>query len=94
MQRMTFSKACFRAQIIGYFGEEQDWLKQPLALRIVDWVFSDRNRKPDRSLCCDICDGRGRMKPKTEVQFICEALGTNVRRIESMEGQVGRCLTR
>jgi hypothetical protein len=36
MQQLTFSKACFREQIMGYFGDEQDRLKQPLALCIVE----------------------------------------------------------
>jgi ATP-dependent DNA helicase RecQ len=59
MQRLTFSKACFRRQILGHFGEEHDRPKQPLAFRIVEWVFSDRGRQSDRGLCCDVCDAAG-----------------------------------
>jgi ATP-dependent DNA helicase RecQ len=74
MQKLTFSKACFRDQIMAYFGEEHGRLKRPLALRIVEWVFSDRARQPDRGLCCDVCDG-GRRSTKGSGQFVCLALG-------------------
>jgi hypothetical protein len=60
--------------MMGYFGVEHDRLKQPLALRIIEWVFSDRGRQPDRGLCCDVCDG-GRFNTKGSGQFICQALG-------------------
>ena len=76
MQSLTFSRYCFRSGLLDYFGEARVRRRRPMALRIVDWLFSDRARRVDRSLCCDVCDSRH----SDYRHFVCEALGAKVPR--------------
>jgi RecQ family ATP-dependent DNA helicase len=55
----TSSSACFRNVIVRYFEESPSPHRRPLAVRIVDWLFS-RSVTPRRTqFCCDRCDQVG-----------------------------------
>ncbi len=79
MQSLAFSRDCFRGRLLDYFGEARTRRRRPLALRIVDWLFSDRARRGERSLCCDVCD----RQHADHQRFVCEALGVKVPRPQS-----------
>jgi ATP-dependent DNA helicase RecQ len=55
----TAREACFRNAIIRYFEGSPSLRRRPLAVRIVDWLFS-RSATPRRTqFCCDRCDQIG-----------------------------------
>ena len=47
---------CFRREIIRYFQEEKPTPRKSLALRIVEWLFSAREKRTKAQHCCDRCD--------------------------------------
>jgi len=55
-ERATSSGVCFRSAIVQYFGEEPSRRRIPLAVRIVEWLFSRSNLARRSPLCCDHCD--------------------------------------
>jgi ATP-dependent DNA helicase RecQ len=52
----TARNDCFRRGIIRYFQEEKPAPRQSLALRIVQWLFSTREKSKRSKHCCDRCD--------------------------------------
>jgi hypothetical protein len=84
MQSLAFSPNCFREGLLGYFGEVRSRHRRPLAMQIVEWLFSYRVRGVKRSLCCDVCDRRH----ADHHRFVCEALGVKVP--QSMIGRAER----
>jgi ATP-dependent DNA helicase RecQ len=52
----TDQTKCFRQGIIGYFQEDKPIARPSLALRIVQWLFSNRERHAKAKRCCDKCD--------------------------------------
>lgn len=53
---LTIGKGkCFRKEISRYFGGEHK-SKKSLALRIVEWVFSVKQKEAKFKKCCDKCD--------------------------------------
>jgi RecQ family ATP-dependent DNA helicase len=50
------SRKCFRGSIADYFGLEEKGRVQPLALRIIAWIFSRNARVVRAPGCCDRCD--------------------------------------
>ena len=76
MQSLAFSRDCFRRRLLDYFGGSRVRRRRSMALRIVDWLFSDRARRVERSLCCDVCDSRH----SDYRHFVCDALGAKVPR--------------
>ena len=56
---VTSREACFRHAIVRYFEGSTSPHRRPLAVRIVDWLFS-RSVTPRRTrFCCDRCDQVG-----------------------------------
>ena len=49
-------KQCFRRGIVQYFQEEKPLPKKSLALRIVEWLFSSREKPTKSKYCCDKCN--------------------------------------
>jgi ATP-dependent DNA helicase RecQ len=74
MQDFAFGRTCFRAALLGYFGEARAAKRRPLALRIVDWIFASRQERPQDGICCDVCHRR-RCSPADHTRFVCSALG-------------------
>lgn len=54
--RAMDTRHCFRKGIVRYFGEEQGSAVSPIAVRIVEWIFSRRSRIRAARHCCDSCD--------------------------------------
>ncbi|MEO7361554.1 MAG: RecQ family ATP-dependent DNA helicase, partial [Gemmatimonadaceae bacterium] len=53
----TARHVCFRSAIVEYFGEAPTHRRTTLAVKIVEWLFSRKNRKLRATGCCDKCDG-------------------------------------
>ncbi len=49
--------SCFRRDIVRYFQEEKAAPRRSLALRIVQWLFSTKEKPARSKVCCDRCDG-------------------------------------
>jgi RecQ family ATP-dependent DNA helicase len=47
---------CFRRETIRYFQEVKPAPRKSLALRIVEWLFSTREKRTKAKHCCDRCD--------------------------------------
>ena len=57
MHRLAIRRnLCLRKEIVDYFQEPQPQRRRSLALRIVQWLFLARTRKPTLKHCCDKCD--------------------------------------
>ncbi len=67
----TDTRLCFRKEIVRYFGEEQSTTVSPIAVRIVEWLFSRRNRTRRADHCCDRCD---RVRIENVVQWASSVL--------------------
>jgi len=52
----TNQRHCFRRGIVRYFQEEKPLPRKSLALRIVEWLFSSRDKPKKAKRCCDKCD--------------------------------------
>ena len=52
----TNQKRCFRRGIVQYFQEDKPSPKKSLALRIVEWLLSSREKPTKSRHCCDKCD--------------------------------------
>ena len=52
----TTRTRCFRQGIVRYFQEEKPALRKSLALRIVQWLFSTKEKPVRSKRCCDKCD--------------------------------------
>lgn len=74
MQSFAFDRSCFRDALLSYFGEIQVRPRRPLALRIIDWVFTTHGARAETGVCCDVCYAR-HCPPADHVRFVCEALG-------------------
>ncbi|MCG3147924.1 MAG: hypothetical protein PCFJNLEI_01365 [Verrucomicrobiae bacterium] len=48
---------CFRRGIVRYFQEDKPPPRRSWALRIVEWLFSTRDKPAKSKRCCDKCDG-------------------------------------
>jgi superfamily II DNA helicase RecQ len=60
MRRMATSRdACFRNAIGRYFEESPSRHRKPLAVRILDWLFSRSVTLRRTQFCCDRCDQVG-----------------------------------
>ena len=60
MRRVATSRdACFRNAIVQYFEEAPSPHRRPLAVRIVDWLFSRSVTLGRTRFCCDRCDQVG-----------------------------------
>ncbi len=80
LERFAFAPTCFRDSLLAYFGETKSAVRRPLALRIIDWVFSRASGRIERGICCDLCHSKG-MPIGDHRVFICEALGIDQRLI-------------
>jgi ATP-dependent DNA helicase RecQ len=47
--------ACFRRQLIDALGNKPR-SRQTLAMRVLEWVFSQRRRTEAANICCDACN--------------------------------------
>jgi ATP-dependent DNA helicase RecQ len=74
MQKCAFEKSCFRNALLGYFGEARVAPKRSIAVRIIEWVFLQRQPQARFGICCDYCQSQ-KGKSTEHVSFICEALG-------------------
>jgi superfamily II DNA helicase RecQ len=52
----TARTQCFRRGITRYFQEEKPASRKSLAIRIVQWLFSTREKSARSKRCCDRCD--------------------------------------
>jgi RecQ family ATP-dependent DNA helicase len=52
----TTRTRCYRQGIVRYFQEEKPALRKSLALRIVQWLFSTKEKPVRSKRCCDKCD--------------------------------------
>jgi ATP-dependent DNA helicase RecQ len=52
----TMRTRCFRQEIVRYFQKEKPALRKSLALRIVQWLFSTKEKPVRSKRCCDKCD--------------------------------------
>ncbi len=60
MHRLATSRGdCFRGALIQYFEGPASPNRRPLAVRIVDWLFSRTGKTGKTEKCCDTCDGVG-----------------------------------
>jgi ATP-dependent DNA helicase RecQ len=60
MRRMATSRdACFRNAIVRYFDESPSRHRKPLAVRILDRLFSRSVTSRHTRFCCDMCDEVG-----------------------------------
>ena len=48
--------ACFRRELITYFEDPTDGRRRTLAMRLLDWVFSNRASIQRNRICCDSCN--------------------------------------
>lgn len=74
MQRFAFANGCFRDALLGYFGEARVAPRRPIALRIIEWAFSQRRTTTKLEVCCDFCQSR-KVRQTDHVRFICQAVG-------------------
>lgn len=58
---------CFRRGIVRYFQEEKPPSRRSLALRIVEWLFSQRPNTTRSKHCCDKCEG---VTPANCIQWV------------------------
>jgi RecQ family ATP-dependent DNA helicase len=57
MNRLAIDQTkCFRQGITTYFQKDKFSHRPSLALRIVQWLFSSKERHPAAKRCCDKCD--------------------------------------
>jgi superfamily II DNA helicase RecQ len=52
----TARNRCLRREIIRYFQEDKPAPRKSLALRIVQWLFSTKEKRARLIHCCDRCD--------------------------------------
>ncbi len=56
-ERANARDECFRAAIVQYFGPEHaEPTQKAIAVSLVEWIFSRRNKKARAHGCCDKCD--------------------------------------
>lgn len=60
MNDIARSEACFRKELRAAMGGEQ--AKRPWAIRILDWVFAERQRVKTALFCCDRCARKWKMR--------------------------------
>lgn len=83
MQSLAFARDCFRGKLLDYFGEARVPRRRPIALRIIEWLFSDPAQRGERSLCCDVCD----RQHADHQRFVCEALGVKATQSLALNSQ-------
>lgn len=74
MQRLAFTRQCFRAALLDALGATPELPRRSLAVRLVEWLLVRRPRRIQAVICCDTCHARGRVPAEAE-RFVCEALG-------------------
>lgn len=58
----ALSNKCLRKQILLYFKKGLDATKKPLSVRILDFIFSHRNKIVKNKYCCSNCTNIGNLK--------------------------------
>jgi RecQ family ATP-dependent DNA helicase len=73
MNRLATSRGiCFRKAIVRYFEDAPTPRRRPLAVRLVNWLFSKSVATRPTQYCCDECD---RVRSDNVVEWVTQVLG-------------------
>jgi superfamily II DNA helicase RecQ len=53
----TPGRHCFRRSLLGYFGEDASTSSASWGIRILRWIFTEKQRTRSSRICCDACIG-------------------------------------
>jgi ATP-dependent DNA helicase RecQ len=71
--RLVGQDGCFRQALVGYFEGSKKKSRRSISMRLLEWVFADREMVRKKVACCDSCSRR-MIEKRTEFGYVQNVL--------------------